>query len=106
VVGNLPYNISSPLLFHLADLRSLVMTCTSCCRRKWSTAWWPSPAPKDFGRLSVMLQYRFHMERVFDVPPGAFNPPPKVDSAIVRAWLARKLAMVGSAYLEFRFAGR
>jgi hypothetical protein len=42
------------------------------------------PGSKDFGRLSVMLQYRYHMERLFIVPPGAFNPPPKVDSAIVR----------------------
>jgi 16S rRNA (adenine1518-N6/adenine1519-N6)-dimethyltransferase len=53
------------------------------------------PGSKDFGRLSVMLQYHYHMERMFVVPPGAFNPPPKVDSAIVRM-IPRAIATEGS----------
>ena len=82
VVGNLPYNISTPILFHLLRrCGARRATSTSCCRRKWSTAWSPRPAASDYGRLSVMLQWRYDIERVLDVPPEAFDPPPRVDSA-------------------------
>ncbi|MBI5897608.1 MAG: 16S rRNA (adenine(1518)-N(6)/adenine(1519)-N(6))-dimethyltransferase RsmA [Rhodocyclales bacterium] len=84
IVGNLPYNISSPLLFHLVRYAALVCDMHFMLQKEVVDRMVAVPGSKDFGRLSVMLQYRFHMERLFVVPPGSFNPPPKVDSAIVR----------------------
>ena len=84
IVGNLPYNISSPLLFHLVRFAPLVYDMHFMLQREVVDRMVAEPGSKEFGRLSVMLQYHFHMERLFVVPPGAFNPPPKVDSAIVR----------------------
>ena len=84
IVGNLPYNISSPLLFHLAEYADKVAEMHFMLLKEVVDRMVAEPGSKDFGRLSVMLQYRYHMERMFIVPPGAFNPPPKVDSAIVR----------------------
>ncbi|MDP3512481.1 MAG: 16S rRNA (adenine(1518)-N(6)/adenine(1519)-N(6))-dimethyltransferase RsmA [Sulfuritalea sp.] len=84
IVGNLPYNISSPLLFHLVPFAPLVYDMHFMLQKEVVDRMVAAPGSKDFGRLSVMLQYRYHMERMFIVPPGAFNPPPKVDSAIVR----------------------
>ena len=84
IVGNLPYNISSPLLFHLVPFAPLVYDMHFMLQKEVVDRMVAEPGSKDFGRLSVMLQYRYHMERMFIVPPGAFNPPPKVESAIVR----------------------
>jgi 16S rRNA (adenine1518-N6/adenine1519-N6)-dimethyltransferase len=84
ILGNLPYNISSPLLFHLVRFAPLVHDMHFMLQREVVDRMVAEPGSKDFGRLSVMLQYRYHMERLFIVPPGSFNPPPKVDSAIVR----------------------
>lgn len=84
IVGNLPYNISSPLLFHLAQYSAVVYDMHFMLQKEVVDRMVAAPGESDFGRLSVMLQYRFHMERLFIVPPGSFNPPPKVDSAIVR----------------------
>ena len=84
IVGNLPYNISSPLLFHLVPYAPEVCDMHFMLQKEVVDRMVAEPGSKDFGRLSVMLQYRFHMERLFIVPPGSFNPPPKVDSAIVR----------------------
>ncbi len=84
ILGNLPYNISSPLLFHLVGFAPLVHDMHFMLQREVVDRMVAEPGNKDYGRLSVMLQYRFHMERLFIVPPGSFNPPPKVDSAIVR----------------------
>ncbi len=84
IVGNLPYNISSPLLFHLVPFAPLVHDMHFMLQKEVVDRMVADPGSKDFGRLSVMLQYHYHMERMFVVPPGAFNPPPKVDSAIVR----------------------
>jgi len=84
IVGNLPYNISSPLLFHLVPFAPQVYDMHFMLQKEVVDRMVAAPGSKDFGRLSVMLQYRYHMERLFIVPPGAFNPPPKVDSAIVR----------------------
>jgi 16S rRNA (adenine1518-N6/adenine1519-N6)-dimethyltransferase len=84
IVGNLPYNISSPLLFHLVAFAPLVFDMHFMLQKEVVDRMVAEPGSKDFGRLSVMLQYHYHMERMFVVPPGAFNPPPKVDSAIVR----------------------
>jgi 16S rRNA (adenine1518-N6/adenine1519-N6)-dimethyltransferase len=90
IVGNLPYNISSPLLFHLVAFAPLVHDMHFMLQKEVVDRMVADPGTKDFGRLSVMLQYHYHMERLFVVPPGAFNPAPKVDSAIVRM-IPRKL---------------
>jgi 16S rRNA (adenine1518-N6/adenine1519-N6)-dimethyltransferase len=84
VVGNLPYNISTPLLFHLADAAASVRDMHFMLQKEVVDRMVAAPGTGDFGRLSVMLQYRFDMERLFKVPPGAFDPAPKVESAIVR----------------------
>ena len=84
IVGNLPYNISSPLLFHLVSFAPRVYDMHFMLQKEVVDRMVAAPGSKDFGRLSVMLQYRYHLERLFIVPPGAFKPPPKVDSAIVR----------------------
>lgn len=84
VVGNLPYNISSPLLFHLAELAPVVQDQHFMLQKEVVERMVAEPGSKAFGRLSVMLQWRYHMELMFVVPPTAFDPPPRVDSAIVR----------------------
>ena len=84
LVGNLPYNISTPLLFHLADYAERVRDMHFMLQKEVVERMVAEPSTPDYGRLSVMLQYRFVMDKVLDVPPEAFNPPPKVDSAVVR----------------------
>jgi 16S rRNA (adenine1518-N6/adenine1519-N6)-dimethyltransferase len=84
IVGNLPYNISSPLLFHLTRYAPVVHDMHFMLQKEVVDRMVAEPGSRDFGRLSVMLQYHYHMERLFIVPPAAFNPAPKVDSAIVR----------------------
>jgi 16S rRNA (adenine1518-N6/adenine1519-N6)-dimethyltransferase len=84
IVGNLPYNISSPLLFHLAEITHWVEDQHFMLQKEVVERMVAEPGSKAFGRLSVMLQWRYHMELMFIVPPSAFHPPPKVDSAIVR----------------------
>jgi 16S rRNA (adenine1518-N6/adenine1519-N6)-dimethyltransferase len=84
VVGNLPYNISTPLLFRLAEFAGRLRDLTFMLQKEVVDRMVAAPGTPDYGRLSVMLQYRFDMARLFDVPPGAFRPPPKVDSAVVR----------------------
>ena len=84
VVGNLPYNISTPLLFHLASFAESVTDMTFMLQKEVVMRMVAEPGTEEYGRLSVMLQYRFRMARLFDVPPGAFRPAPKVTSSIVR----------------------
>jgi 16S rRNA (adenine1518-N6/adenine1519-N6)-dimethyltransferase len=84
IVGNLPYNISTPLLFHLAEYAKCITDMHFMLQKEVVDRMVAHPGGAEFGRLSVMLQYRFAMERLFVVPPGAFVPAPKVDSAIVR----------------------
>ena len=84
IVGNLPYNISSPLLFHLAQYAQQVEDQHFMLQKEVVERMVAPPGGKDYGRLSVMLQWRYQMEMLFIVPPSAFDPPPKVDSAIVR----------------------
>lgn len=84
IVGNLPYNISSPLLFHLSESAAVVHDMHFMLQKEVVDRMVAEPGSSDFGRLSVMLQYRYHMECLFTVPPDAFEPPPKVMSAIVR----------------------
>jgi 16S rRNA (adenine1518-N6/adenine1519-N6)-dimethyltransferase len=84
VVGNLPYNVSTPLLFHVAAFAPRIRDCVFMLQKEVVERMVAAPDTADYGRLSVMLQYRFEMALAFRVPPGAFTPPPKVDSAIVR----------------------
>lgn len=84
VVGNLPYNISSPLLFHLADQEDHLRDMHVMLQREVVARMTAAPATPDYGRLTVMLQTRFAVERLFTVPPGAFRPAPKVESAVAR----------------------
>lgn len=84
VVGNLPYNISSPLLFHLAEIAPQVQDQHFMLQKEVVERMVAEPGSKAYGRLSVMLQWRYYMELLFVVPPTAFDPSPKVDSAIVR----------------------
>ena len=84
VVGNLPYNISSPILFHLMNAADTVRDQHFMLQREVIDRMVAQPGTADFGRLSVMLQSRYDMEKLFDVPPEAFDPPPRVVSAVVR----------------------
>ncbi len=83
-VGNLPYNISTPFLFHLAKYENALIDATFMLQKEVVDRMVAAPDTEAYGRLSVMLQYRFAMKRLFDVPPESFTPPPKVNSAIVR----------------------
>lgn len=84
VVGNLPYNISTPLLFHLAGFADRVHDMHFMLQKEVVERMVADPGSGDYGRLSVMLQYRFVMDWLLDVPPESFDPAPKVDSAVVR----------------------
>ena len=84
IVGNLPYNISSPLLFHFADYAERIRDMHFMLQNEVVERMVAEPSTPEYGRLSVMLQYRFRMEKLLDVPPQSFRPAPKVDSAIVR----------------------
>jgi 16S rRNA (adenine1518-N6/adenine1519-N6)-dimethyltransferase len=84
VVGNLPYNISSPLLFHLAGMADSLRDCHFMLQREVVDRIVAEPGGKVYGRLSVMLQYRFVAQRLLRVPAGAFRPAPQVESAFLR----------------------
>jgi len=84
VVGNLPYNISSPILFHLLPVADVVLDQHFMLQKEVIDRMVAQPATSDYGRLSVMLQWRYAMEDVLFVPPESFDPPPRVDSAVVR----------------------
>ena len=84
IVGNLPYNISSPLLFHFAAFAARITDMHFMLQNEVVERMVAAPSTPQYGRLSVMLQYRFEMEKLLDVPPQSFRPAPKVDSAIVR----------------------
>ncbi len=84
IVGNLPYNISSPLLFRLARHDTKVRDVHVMLQREVVARMTALPATPEYGRLSVMLQASFAITRLFVVPPGAFRPPPKVDSAVAQ----------------------
>lgn len=84
VVGNLPYNISTPILFHLLDHVAVLQDQHFMLQKEVIDRMVAQPATSAYGRLSVMLQWRYAMESVLFVPPDAFDPPPRVDSAVVR----------------------
>lgn len=84
VVGNLPYNISTPILFHLLDVADVVRDQHFMLQKEVIDRMVAQPCTADYSRLSVMLQWRYAMEDVLFVPPESFDPPPRVDSAVVR----------------------
>ncbi len=84
IVGNLPYNISSPLLFHFSGYAERIRDMHFMLQNEVVERMVAGPSTPAYGRLSVMLQYRFYMEKLLDVPPEAFRPAPKVNSAVVR----------------------
>jgi 16S rRNA (adenine1518-N6/adenine1519-N6)-dimethyltransferase len=85
VVGNLPYNISTPILFHLLENTGAIIDMHFMLQKEVVERMVAQPSTPAYGRLSVMLQYRLQMEYLLTVPPDAFDPPPKVESAFVRA---------------------
>lgn len=100
LVGNLPYNISSPLLFHLVQYATHIRDMHVMLQREVVDRMVALPATPAYGRLSVMIQARFRVRKLFHVPRGAFTPPPKVDSAVVR------LEPLPSAAIPYRDATR
>lgn len=94
IVGNLPYNISSPLLFRLIDFAPVIVDQHFMLQNEVVERMVAEPGSKAYGRLSVMLQYRYVIDKLLDVPPESFQPPPKVDSAIVRMLPYRPADMV------------
>ena len=84
VVGNLPYNISTPILFHLLGCVDVIEDQHFMLQKEVIDRMVARPCTSDYSRLSVMLQWRYAMENVLFVPPQSFNPPPRVDSAVVR----------------------
>lgn len=99
VVGNLPYNISTPILFHLLEAVDRVQDQHFMLQKEVVDRMAAGPGGKDYGRLSVMLQWRYDIEPVLDVPPEAFEPPPRVDSAVVRMTPLRAPAAIDAALL-------
>jgi 16S rRNA (adenine1518-N6/adenine1519-N6)-dimethyltransferase len=100
VIGNLPYNISSPILFHLLPAAGRVMDQHFMLQKEVCERMAAEPGSKAYGRLSVMLQWRYHIELLLDVPPEAFDPPPRVDSAVVRMTPWPQAAAVAVPQLE------
>ena len=84
VVGNLPYNISTPLMFHLLEQRERIVDMHFMLQKEVVDRLAAAPNSRDYGRLSIMAQYFCRVESLFEVPPGAFSPRPKVQSAIVK----------------------
>jgi len=103
IVGNLPYNISTPLLFHLAAFVDRVRDMHFMLQREVVERMVAQRSTREYGRLSVMLQTRFRLEKLFRVPAGAFRPPPKVESAVVRL---TPLAAAARAKVDFALLSR
>jgi 16S rRNA (adenine1518-N6/adenine1519-N6)-dimethyltransferase len=100
IVGNLPYNISTPLLFHLLHFVDAVQDQHFMLQKEVIDRMVARPATSDYGRLSVVLQWRYAMDDILFVPPESFDPPPKVDSAVVRMVPRAQFAPAPRAHLE------
>ena len=100
IVGNLPYNISTPILFHLLRYADRVRDMHFMLQFEVVERMVAKPSTAEYGRLSVMLQTRFEMKKLFKVSPGAFRPPPRVDSAVVRLVPLREKMQCDPAVLE------
>jgi 16S rRNA (adenine1518-N6/adenine1519-N6)-dimethyltransferase len=99
LVGNLPYNISSPILFHLLPVAARVVDQHLMLQKEVAQRLSAAPGGREYGRLTVMLQWRYEIETLFDVPPDAFDPPPKVQSAVLRMEPRKAPAAVDPALL-------
>ena len=100
IVGNLPYNISSPILFHLLGAADQVVDQHFMLQAEVVQRMSAAPASKAYGRLSVMLQWRYDIEPLFNVGPGSFEPAPQVDSSVVRMQPLREFARIDVALLS------
>ncbi len=100
VVGNLPYNISTPILFHLLGYVDAIEDQHFMLQKEVVDRMVARPATSDYGRLSVMLQWRYAMENVLLVPPQSFDPPPRVNSAVVRMVPLESPAQIDVALLS------
>jgi 16S rRNA (adenine1518-N6/adenine1519-N6)-dimethyltransferase len=106
LVGNLPYNISTPLLFHLARYASRVRDMHFMLQLEVVERMVAAPATAEYGRLSVALQARFRMEKLFNVAKGAFRPPPRVESAVVRLVPRERILEIDDDLLRRAFSSR
>ena len=106
VVGNLPYNISTPLLFHLARFAPRVRDLHFMLQREVVERMVAAPSTPAYGRLSVALQARFRMKKLFNVSKGAFRPPPKVESAVIRLEPLSTIMDIDEDQLRRAFSGR
>ena len=106
IVGNLPYNISTPLLFHLARYADRVRDMHFMLQREVVERMVAAPSTPEYGRLSVALQARFTMKKLFNVGSGAFRPPPKVDSAVVRLEPLPEILPIDEDLLRRAFSAR
>jgi len=100
IVGNLPYNISTPILFHLLGAVDHVVDQHFMLQKEVVDRMAAAPGSKEYGRLSVMLQWRYAIESVLEVPPESFDPPPRVDSAVVRMQPLPITPAIDAALLE------
>ena len=106
IVGNLPYNISTPLLFHLAQYAGRVRDMHFMLQREVVERMVAAPSGPAYGRLSVSLQALFRMQKLFTVARGAFRPPPKVESAVVRLVPLEERLAIDEAILRRAFSAR
>jgi len=106
LVGNLPYNISTPLLFHLARYADRVRDMHFMLQLEVVERMVARPSTPEYGRLSVALQARFAMKKLFNVGSGAFRPPPKVESALVRLEPLPKILKIDEDMLRRAFSAR
>jgi 16S rRNA (adenine1518-N6/adenine1519-N6)-dimethyltransferase len=106
IVGNLPYNISTPLLFHLARYAERVRDMHFMLQLEVVERMVAAHSTPEYGRLSVALQARFRMKKLFNVPKGAFNPPPKVESAVVRLEPLPQILNIDEDLLRKAFSAR
>jgi 16S rRNA (adenine1518-N6/adenine1519-N6)-dimethyltransferase len=102
IIGNLPYNISTPLIFHLLEYAAQISDMHFMLQKEVVDRLAADKGNKDYGRLSIMVQYHCRVTALFDVPPEAFNPPPKVNSSIVRIVPHHTLPFVAKNYDFFR----
>jgi len=106
VVGNLPYNISTPLLFHIARYAERVRDLHFMLQREVVDRMTAAPSTPEYGRLSVALQARFEIKKLFNVASGAFRPPPKVESAVVRLIPRKEILQIDEDLLRRAFSAR
>ena len=106
LVGNLPYNISTPLLFHLARYAERIRDMHFMLQLEVVERMVAAPSTSEYGRLSVALQARFAMEKLFTVSKGAFRPPPKVESAVVRLTPLPAMLAIDEDLLRRAFSAR